>query len=225
MSVPQEAIMLHHEPKQFMHLKRWMKMQMEPLTERPGKITFPQCLSAAARRCGHQVAGSLKLKHDSCGDGASRCLVVFNDTDLGAEQPSLKRKRAQESIEERANPRAKAARMRKGKAKGEDKGNGKVGKGGKDQKARSKSKGQGKGGKDEEEVVMLEDMWVPGDSAVASLPPSSPKTDTVVAGVEGQDNACNDEPRDEHDSAADLFDLSPTAPLNRVGIMNCHTFG
>ena len=216
MSVPQEAIMLHHEPKQFMHLKRWMKTQMEPLIERPGKITFPQCLSAAARKCGHQVAGSLKLKHDSCGDGASRCLVVFNDTDLGAEQPSLKRKRAQESIEERANPRAKAARMRKGKdeppvvdnslrpgyhcplcrlswAPGaappfgfctdcpdgtvlqegmlgpgfqndrEDKGNGKVGKGGKDQKARSKSKGQGKGGKDEEEVVMLEDMWVLGD--------------------------------------------------------------
>ena len=128
----------------------------------------------------------------------------------------LKRERAQESIEERANPRAKAARMRKGKdeppvvdnslrpgyhcplcrlswAPGaappfgfctdcpdgtvlqegmlgprfqndrEDKGNGKVGKGGKDQKARSKSKGQGKGGKDEEEVVMLEDMWVLGD--------------------------------------------------------------
>ena len=163
MSVPQEARMLHHEPHQFLRLKRWMKTQMEPLTQRPGKITFPPCLSVAARKCGHQVAGSLKLKHDSCGDGASRCLVVFNDTDLGAEQPSLKRERTQESTEERANSRAKAARMRKGKAKGEDKGNGKVGKGGKDQKARSKSKGQGKGGKDEEEVVMLEDMWVLGD--------------------------------------------------------------
>ena len=97
MSVPLEAQMENHDAVQWKNLKTWMKKQMERLTD-SGNIAFPKCLSKRARMCGHQVAGSLKLKHDTHSSGDDRWLVVSKGKDPPVEKLATKMQRTMTSM-------------------------------------------------------------------------------------------------------------------------------
>ena len=77
-SLPPEALLQSHSPKQFLVVKLWMEKQMRQLLHQGGPrgLAFPHQLSSASRKCGHQVAGKLKLSHSSTGDDSHRTLEV-----------------------------------------------------------------------------------------------------------------------------------------------------